>query len=154
MIARRPLDFRSYDDLLADVARLRERGYDRAGTWELPQMLVHLARTMDVVSDPSSKRMPRPLQWAARRFALPWMLKRRGMPARAPMPKLLRPTSPTPPSIDEAMAALEAAISRARALPGATIAHPALGTIALDDWHQLQLIHASHHLSHLVPRGG
>jgi hypothetical protein len=108
---------------------------------------------MDVVSDPSSKSMPRPLQWVARRFALPWILKRRGMPAKAPMPKLLRHDSPTPPSIDEAMAALEGAIVRARALPGTTIAHPAMGTIPLDDWHRLQLIHAAHHLSFLVPRG-
>ena len=152
-IERRRLDFRSYDALLADVARLRDQGYDRAGNWQLPQILAHLARTMDVVVDRAAKPMPRPLRWVARRLALPWVLKRRRMPTGVPIPPMVRDASPTPPAPDVAAAALEAAIARARAHAGPTIGHPALGTIALDDWHQLQLIHAAHHLSFLVPRG-
>lgn len=149
---RRPLDFRSYDALLADVARLREVGYDRAGNWELPQIVAHLAHTMDVVSDPATKPMPRPVQWAARTLVLPRFLKRRAMPTGMPTPGMLRAARPA--SDEAAFALFVAAVDRARAHLGPTLRHPAMGRMAVDDWHQLQLIHAAHHLSFLVPRAG
>jgi len=46
---RRRLDFQTWEDALVDVARLRRAGYDRAGAWDLSQIVEHIG-----VHDPTT----------------------------------------------------------------------------------------------------
>lgn len=41
-VTRRRLDFRTWEDLLADAEALAGVGYDRAGTWSLAQVVDHV----------------------------------------------------------------------------------------------------------------
>src|SRR5690349_111112 len=89
--ARRALDFRSLDDVLADVERLRAGGYERLGRWDLATTCDHLAKGFEVALD----RRPLPLPLAFRLLAPVvggWVFRRllrtRRMPRglRAPAP--------------------------------------------------------------------
>lgn len=52
MNSRRTLDFKSEDDVIAEVSRLRQ-GYVQSGSWNLPQICWHLntadARRLNLV---------------------------------------------------------------------------------------------------------
>ena len=140
--ARRTIDLRTFDQLLADVAQLRQRGYDTVGQWSLEQVLEHLTQTML-----SGLGLPRPVRWLLRPVL--WrLLSSRQMP-RMPAPASLRPPNVPDPQIFGRFGAM---VEQAANLTAPAIDHPAFGRMRTTDWQQLQLIHASRHLSFLLPR--
>ena len=67
----------------------------------------------------------------------------------ATTPLLVRP----PATVDAKVhSRFDAAVRQADDLAGETVDHPAFGRMSVRDWQQLNLIHASRHLSFLIPR--
>jgi hypothetical protein len=144
--SRRPLDFRSFEDLSADVARLQTGGYERVGVWSLEQVLDHLTKSM-VLARSTSEGLPRPVRWLMKPIV--WRLLRTRQMPTVPAPKRLRPLPTIEPGVEARFAS---EVEVARSMTGDRIDHPAFGWMRVEDWKQLQLIHAARHLSFLVPR--
>jgi len=149
---RRPLDFHSYDELIAEVDRLATNPYRKAGTWDLPTICDHLARTMDTVNENRRATMPfiaRFLSPVLGPFLLKRTLKTRSMPAGFKAPPEFTPESNV--SVDVAVARLKKSIARTKEITGALPNHPFFGKFNVEQRDGLALVHAAHHLSFLIP---
>jgi hypothetical protein len=148
---RRQLDFHDFDAVAAEVERLRRYGYARAGNWDLRQVCEHLTATMRMSLEGFSFQGP---PWPLRVLIAPLLrwrfFKTRRMPAGYKGPEPLMPN----PAGDEnaAVRTFNEMLARVRD-PGASF-HPSpfLGKLTAEQWRQLHLIHAAHHLGFLVPR--
>ena len=148
---RRPLDFQTLAEVQADVSWLVEAGYDRLGDWSLAQVCDHLTLFMRQSLEGFEFRLPLPLQWIGRRVALPLTLRRRRMPAGMRSPSSLLP--PTTQTGDrEAVDRLSLMLDRVSQHGGELEPSPLFGRMSREQWRQIHLIHASHHLSFLIPR--
>lgn len=148
MAERRALKFSSYDQLLTDLDRLSE-DYSKVGRWSLGQIAEHLRITMNGSLDPTTKRLPAPLRFILRHTMLRWLLKHNRMPAGVKAPKSIQP----PPAVDDdaAVSRLRETIVLVRDHPREHYLNPAFGRMTRARWDHLQLIHAAHHLSFLIP---
>lgn len=151
-VTRRRLDFRSWEDLLADADRLARCGYDRAGKWSLAQALDHVGAGLRVALAGSTKRMPWVMRMSARSFALPVMRACRWIPAGLPAPAWWQPQVPVDADDATAVARFRAEVEAFLFHAGPYHAHPAFDRIDRESYEDLMLIHASHHLGFLVPR--
>ncbi len=149
---RRQLDFESWQQALADVDRLRRAGYDRAGNWDLSQIVDHVGEGLRTAMRGNHHRGP----WIVRKFIGPMILQRilrqRRMKAGIKVPKWWLPG----PTHDES-AAVDQFRSEISAFQDTTtepFPHPFFGALTKQQWNDLVLIHAAHHLSFLVPRVG
>jgi hypothetical protein len=148
--ARPDLRFQSLADLMADVNRLRSGPYDKAGQWDLGTMLDHLAKSLGAPFVEGRKNLPWPLGPVAR-FVIHRFARRTTYPSiELPVPKMIKPTPGA--DAEAAYAALVTAVEKLRAVPGPTIRCPPFGTLPLDDFMRIQLLHAAHHLSFLKPK--
>ncbi len=150
-LARRRLDFRSWAEVLADVDHLRHAGYDRAGNWDLSQIVDHVGDGLRTAQRGSKHQGP----WIIRKLIGPLLLQRilrqRRMKAGIKVPQwwLPGPTHDESAAVDQFRADI-AAFERMTTQP---FPHPFLGRLTKEQWHDLALIHAAHHLSFLVPKG-
>jgi len=155
MPTRRAPSFDTLDAAVRDAEHLLAAGYDRAGTWDLAQCLDHLAAwlTYPVSGFPTAPLPIRLMLAVVRRTLGRGMLTkylRDGMPAGKPT----MPQSVSPPGGDPA-AALErfkAAVGRFEAHGGDYLPSPLFGPLTRDEALRVQLAHAAHHLSFLVPK--
>src|SRR5437773_6933821 len=88
---RRPLDFRSFEAVAADVDALAAARYARCGTWGLSHCCDHLAKTIDLMLDNHPVPIPlffRMLSPVMGPIVLKRILKKRAMSAgfKAPAP--------------------------------------------------------------------
>lgn len=146
----RRLDFRTPAEAMAEIDRLAAEGYRALGRWDLGQICRHLSYyTRGALDGFSGPKLPAPLRWVARKLMLPRALKSRQMA------KNLRtlPTSVYPPGGDasEAIEELRSLFRRLDEETGAVHPSPLFGTLTRDQWRELHLIHASHHLGFLIP---
>jgi hypothetical protein len=153
---RRKLTFASLDEVAADAENLLARGYDRAGNWDLAQVAGHVAEWMRFPLDgfPKPPLLIRPILWLMKVTAGRKMREKilaEGFSAGGrTMPETV------PPSGGDAAAAvakLKEVVARWKAHAGAVYPSPLFGAMTKDTALQLQLKHAAHHLSFLVPRG-
>ncbi|MFM7074501.1 MAG: DUF1569 domain-containing protein [Planctomycetaceae bacterium] len=151
-IPRRRLDFRSWDALLADAEHLARDGYERAGRWSLAQALDHVGAGLRVALAGSTNRLPWPMRMSARSFALPVMRAWRWIPAGIPAPTWWQPQVPADADDATALARFRTEVAAFRAHEGPYQPHPAFDRLTREDYEDLMLIHASHHLGFLVPR--
>jgi hypothetical protein len=147
---RRKLAFRSLEDVLAEAERLARDPARTLGNWSIGQILDHLAAWMEFSIDGVPARVP----WLVRLFARPfrsWVL-RRPMPAgfRWPEETAKRVCPQRPVSVEEGLEHLRRAVGRLRA-ESRRAPSPLLGKLTPDQWEQLHLRHAEHHLSFVVP---
>ena len=150
---RRPLDFRSFEDVRADVARLAAAPNTRCGNWDLATTCDHLAKAIEVGLENRPVALPRVAKLLAPLvgpLVFKRILKKRAMPTgvRAPAPFVPAENC----ACDDAVTRLEAITRRAEAFAGPMPRHVFFGPITADQWKQLMLIHCAHHLSFLVPR--
>lgn len=147
---RRTLRLDTYDDILRDADRLLAAGYDRAGNWDLAQIGHHLAIIMTMSLDGFPQRLPRPVQWVARRLMLGRILRRHVFRVRFPAPAYVRP----PDEHDDRAAVdrLRAAVARLRDHSGPLHPSPMFGDLSPAEWREVHLWHSEHHLSFLLPR--
>lgn len=155
---RRTLRFEGLDAVLRDVEELRERGYDRAGNWDLAQICSHLADWMTFPLDgfPKPPVPIRAVLWAMRntigRRQLRKVLEAGSMPAGGPtVPQTVAKTGG-----DESAAIdrLRQTVARFQAHNGPLHPSPLFGALGKETATCLQLVHCAHHLSFLVPKPG
>lgn len=147
----RALDLRSLDDVIAEVRRLRDGGYTPRGKWSLSQMSDHLTQTMRVGIDGDEPR----LSWPVRKvigLVFRWIV----MPSRsmrAGMPTVPRLT-PAPLATDDParIERLITTLAEARDFTGPMKPYVLMDGLSLDEWKDLMVIHAQHHLRFLEPR--
>jgi hypothetical protein len=146
--ARPDLVFHSIDDLLADAARLRSGPYTQAGNWDLPMILDHLGKAMETPS-PNQKPVLWPLDIVAR-VMIHLLAKRTYYPRiKFPAAKAMQPKGDV--SLETAEAAFRSAAEKIKSLPGPRVSGTPFGTLFLDDFMKLHLLHGAHHLSFLSP---
>jgi len=147
---RRKLDFKSWPEVLADVDHLRRAGYDRAGNWDLSQIVEHVGEGLRTAQRGIDHRA----NWIIRKLLGPLILKRilstRRMKAGIKVPQwwLPGPTHDESAAVDQ----LRSEIASFEAMTGAPHPHPFFGALTKRQWNELALVHAGHHLSFLVPR--
>ncbi|HEV8070516.1 MAG TPA: DUF1569 domain-containing protein [Planctomycetaceae bacterium] len=147
---RRHLDFQTWPDLLADIDRLRQAHYDRAGNWDLSQILDHVGEGLRT----ALHGIDHQAAWIIRRFIGPLILKRilsqRRMKTGIKVPQWWLPG----PSHDESAAVdqFRAQVSAFQAMTTTPFPHPFFGPLTKQQWNDLVLVHAAHHLSFLIPR--
>jgi hypothetical protein len=148
---RRPLDFQSLDQLTAELVRLRDSGYTQAGNWTLGQISDHLAIFFRGSLDGFSQRVPWLIRITVGKLILRSIFKNRGMREGVKVPQSFLPGDPRDDarSVDE----LLALIDRFRDHPGDYHPSPLFGHLTRQQWTELHLIHAAHHLSFLTPEG-
>jgi hypothetical protein len=149
-LSRRRLDFKSFQDALADIDHLRAAGYDRSGNWDLSQILDHVGEGMRTAMRGNEHQGP----WIIRKLIGPILLKRvlrqRRMKAGIKVPDWWLPG----PTHDESAAVTQFRdeVSAFQAMTTTPFPHPFLGKLTREQWNDLVLIHAAHHLGFLVPR--
>jgi hypothetical protein len=155
VVQRRPLRFNDLDEVVRDAEELLAKGYEKAGKWDLAQVCEHVTNWMTYPLDGFPKP-PLPVRAILRLM--------RATIGRRMFEKTLRdgmspgqPTSPlsVPPPDGDAAAAvakLRAAVERWKAHTGKIHPSPLFGRTSKDEATKLQLVHAGHHLSFLVPK--
>jgi hypothetical protein len=148
---RRKLDFQKWSEVLADVENLGRAGYDRAGNWDLSQIVEHVGEGLRTARQGTDHRAP----WIIRKIFGPIVLRRifrdRRMKAGIKVPAWWLPG----PAHDESAAInqFRAEVAAFEGITSKTFPHPFFGPLTKQQWNELGLIHAAHHLSFLVPRG-
>jgi hypothetical protein len=156
-VERRNLTFATLDEVVADAENLLARGYDRAGNWDLAQVAGHVAEWMRFPLDgfPKAPLLVRPVLWLMKVTAGKKMREKILAEGFGAGGRTMPETVPAAGG-DEA-----AAVARLREVAGRWKAHaggvypsPLFGAMTKDVALRLQLKHAAHHLSFLVPRSG
>jgi hypothetical protein len=147
---RRNLDFQDFESVAADIDRLKKNGYAKVGQWELCQTCDHLATVMRM----SLEGFPFKGAWYIRLLA-PMIkgrfFKTRRMTEGFQAPAVLIPA--TGKSEDAAIGSCKDLLQRVKTHEGEFHPNPFFGKLSPDEWRQLHLIHAAHHLSFLIPKG-
>ena len=148
---RRHLDFHSWPEVLADIDHLHRSGYQRAGNWDLSQILDHVGEGLRTAVHGFDHRGP----WIVRKLIGPIILKRilqqRRMKAGIKVPDWWLP-GPTHDESD-AVNRFRADLTAFEELKNEPQPHPFFGPLSKSKWTDLVQVHASHHLSFLVPGG-
>jgi len=146
--ARRKLDYKSFDELLADADRLSSGNVKTLGNWSPGQIFQHLANAYNGSID----GFPGGFPWYIRAMARIFKKKLIGgpMPAGLKMPdKLAKAVMPQPSSTEVGLANLHAAVSRLKQELHRA-AHPVFGDVSREEWDTMHLKHASLHMSFLT----
>jgi hypothetical protein len=147
---RRKLTFGSFDEVLADAARLVASPHTRTlGNWPLGQLLTHLALAINRSIDGISARVPFLVRVLGRLRKGRVMSK--GLPPGFNLPADREAAAfPAPASLVAALETLRAAVGRLRH-ERMTAPHPVFGKLTHEEWATLHLRHAELHLSFAVP---
>lgn len=148
---RRQLDFRTAEEVVADIEHLRAVGYSKTKNWNLTQICEHLHETTKGGMDGFGFRLP----WILRATIVKWVfryaLNHRKLFTGAPTFKSLMPKSQG----EEDSALIDECIQttkRAGAFDGSMEGYALLDNLSTEDWKQFMWLHASHHLSFLIPK--
>jgi hypothetical protein len=153
---RRELVFHNLDEVVADVENLRAKGYSRSGNWDLAQVAGHIAAWLRFATDgyPRMGCFMGPMMWLMKhtmgRKMLRSILRQNKMAAGTPT---VSTTVPAPQG-DEATAVstLKEAVNRFRQHEGEYHASTFFGGWTREECLKLNLVHAAHHLSFLIPK--
>ena len=118
VVARRKLDYKSFDELLADADRLSTDNVKTLGNWSAGQIFQHLATAFNCSID----GFPGGFPWFIRTMGRIFKKKLIGgpMPAGMKMPaQLAKVVMPEPTSTEAGLANLHAAVSRLKQEPRA-----------------------------------
>jgi hypothetical protein len=135
---------------LADIDHLQRSGYDRAGNWDLSQVVDHVGEGLRTAQRGNDHRAA----WIIRKFLGPIILhrilrQRRMKPGiKVPQWWLPGPTHEESVAIDQ----FRCEIAAFQAMTTRPFPHPFFGALNKQQWNELVLIHAAHHLSFLVPK--
>lgn len=149
-VQRRPLKFDCLRDSVAEVHRLNESGYVKAGNWDLAQMCQHLSKSARIAIEGAPFSLPSFLKPVARWLLFDTIMK--GQRTRLPLITAPQFRPEASPDADQEIAEYESLVNQVMAddadlLPD----HPLFGIVTPDYWHQFFTWHAAHHLSYLIP---
>lgn len=156
-MTRRQLRFDTLAAAVRDAETLLANGYDKTGNWTLAQCCGHVANWLSYPLDgfPKIPLFLQPVMWLMRKTVgrpkYEQYVREQSFPAG-------KPTIPqsVPTATDEdaaAVAKLRAAVERYEAHTGTLHPSPLFGPLTKDEARKIQLVHAAHHLSFLVPKG-
>jgi hypothetical protein len=148
-MTRRELKFVDFAAVRAELDCL-QRGYDKAGTWDLAQAGHHLNFFVTGSLD-------------GHQFRVPWLFKvlfgrmvlRRVLSGGKMKTGVFTPQKPLPEpggDADTAVANLKATLARFDQHQGEFRDSPFFGHLTPDQWRDLHLIHCAHHLAFLIPK--
>jgi hypothetical protein len=146
---RRQLDYKSFEELLADAERMSAGDVKALGNWSPGQIFKHLANMYNGSID----GLPVTFPWAFRMLVKLFKKKliNGSMPAGYKMkPENAMITESPPISSEEGLAALRAAVARLQR-ESHRARHPLMGDLSKEEWDKVHLKHASLHMSFLVP---
>ncbi len=157
-VTRRTLKFATLADAVRDAQALLAKGYDKAGKWSLGQACYHLALWVRYPLDgfPPLPAWQRPLAWALRNTVAPAYTRRVMASGKVPtgIPAPLGTVPPTAVADADGVTQYEAQVDRLRDYQGVPHCSPLLGQLSNAELKTLSCVHAAHHLSFLVPKGG
>ncbi|MGB7328131.1 MAG: DUF1569 domain-containing protein [Rubripirellula sp.] len=148
---KRQLDFRSGDDVVAEVRRLQTEGYVRTKNWNLTQICEHLTATMAGEMDGLGFRLPWLIRATAGELFTRWILKTRKMPSVPTLPSL-QPKSRSDVDDVVIIESCVETIRRCESFAGSLDDYPFVDNLNHDQWRQFMWIHAAHHLGFLAPK--
>ena len=151
MPTRRNIQFSDFDQVAADVNELQAKGYQRCGNWSLGQICDHLAIFMRGSLDGYSWKIPWVFRVTIGSFFLRRILRQKKMATGVKVPKVFLPGEPT-----DDVASVESFLELVRRYQyhtGPMAPSPLSGKLSRQEWDQLHLIHAAHHLSFLRSGG-
>lgn len=147
---KRRLDFRSGEDVLAEIERLRTGGYVATKNWNLSQICEHLTKTMEGEMTGLGFRFP----WLFRKTAGPlltlWVLRTRSMPSVPTLPSL-QPAAAEGMDDSKIIDDCVETVRKAEAFSGNLDDYPFVDGLTADRWRQIMWVHAAHHLGFLMP---
>lgn len=147
---RRPLDFRSFDEMMTDIHRLEGGDYDAAGRWDLHRACDHLAHFVEGSTDGSPHKIPWVVRFLIGRRMKKKLLRERRFKEGGMTPYAMPPGERLDPA--PAVARLKRSVERFLD-PNTQLHHsPLFGKMTRPEWEQIHLIHAAHHLSFLLPK--
>lgn len=147
---RRQLRFQDFDSVARELEDLRQSGYTKVGKWDLSQVCEHLSIAMKGSIHGMNVR---PAPWLVRKLVAPFVyrsiIKTGKMMEGIKVPDLLLPGD----SSNDAQAVADCILDleTVKNHQGPFAPHPFFGALAPDEWKQLHLVHAAHHLSFLIP---
>ncbi len=147
---RRELHYDNYDEQLADAERLAGMEVRTLGNWSYGQILLHLARSIDVMIDGAPFSFPAPVQWVMSLLMKKKFLTK-GLTPGFKLPKNAGRLIPEEASVEEGMAEYRTAINRAKT-ESKRAPHGGFGKMSKDECDQFQFRHAEMHMSFVVPQ--
>ena len=146
---RRQLNFKSEDEVIAEVDRLRADPHVKRGNWSLPMTCRHLAVGLESILSPPASPTPTPEQ-AQRKKGFVDVLLATGKP----IPGFQSPPHMVPPDDcgDADVNRLKGALLKLKRYHYDFVDFGPFGPVSTSEARRLTLIHAAHHLSHLDPK--
>ncbi|WP_165067460.1 DUF1569 domain-containing protein [Paludisphaera rhizosphaerae] len=144
---RRSLQFRNFDEINDEVARLLE-GCSTVGSWTLGQICNHLATvTRRILNAPVNG--PHDTSLRVSEEQRDRVLSTGVLPEGISLPGGLAP--PEDMDAREAARFLRQTLADFAAAPGPFAPHRLFGTLSRDQWNRLVCVHCAHHLSFAIP---
>jgi hypothetical protein len=147
-VARQPLQFTSYDEILEHARKLSRVPTRQLGNWSLGQICRHLAIAMDSAIDGPAFKPSLLL-----RLVGPVLKKRflsRPMPSGFQLPKNGASMIPSATDTEVGLQLLEKSVRRLRETSQRQ-PHGLFGKLTHEEWDQLQFRHCAMHLSFIEP---
>ncbi|QDT68136.1 hypothetical protein MalM25_10520 [Planctomycetes bacterium MalM25] len=148
---RRELRFDTYEDLLADAEQMASIKVRTLGNWSYPQILDHLAKSLNKMIDGPGFMLPMPVRFIMRHTVMKKMVNEAldpGFKFPASVAKDFTPDATT--ELGPALDSLRAAIERVNSDP-TRAKHPGFGTVTTAEWDGFQLRHCEMHMSFVLP---
>lgn len=155
-IERRTLTFATLDEIVDDAEHLLTKGYDRAGNWDLAQAAGHVSEWLrfPIEGFPKVPIFIRPVLWLMRVMGGKGMLEKILRNGFEPGGRTMNETVPAAGGdAAAAVAKLRAMVEKWNQHTGDVFPSPLFGAMTRDTALQLQLRHAAHHMSFLIPKG-
>jgi hypothetical protein len=148
-LERRKPHFADFAAIHHEADQFLKHGYERLGKWSLGQMATHLAILVEMSVRGFPWYVPWPLTLPFRWFALGGILRRKQFGAGLQGPKFAMP-----PETVEDRAGLDRLVAAFAEFDAATRVYPSplFGSLTHEQWREVHLWHAEHHLSFLIPR--
>jgi hypothetical protein len=146
---RRPLKFKTPEELNAELDRLQTGKYSKVGNWNLPQACRHLSATIEGNLIPPPSDEPTAEETAMKQKFFGMVMGAEGMPENLPIgnPALIPPEDCSEAEVER----LKNAFKTLAAVPHKCIKVGRCGPVPLAELTELHLAHCAHHLSFLIP---
>lgn len=147
-VKRRELAFETFDQVFAEVERLKTVGCQSAGKWDFAQTLDHLATVMKG----SLAGFPVKAPWIVRKIVGPLRKRRLFRTGKIGRMRLPEKFAPKPgKDLERTYRTFTKSLKMISEHDGDFQPHPFLGELAADEWRRFHLIHCAHHFSFLIP---
>lgn len=149
---RRQVSYQSFDELLADAERLSGQQVATLGNWSFPQILDHLAISLNGTIDGLNFKVPWPMRVVAKLFLKNKLLNSPLSPGFQ-IPDSVKPAvyPQETVSLEAALGHLRQAVARCKSEPHRA-GHPLLDDLSREEWDKFSLRHAEMHMSFVQPQ--